>query len=225
MDSPAVEAACSPTLFYLDNLLDLDDLDDWGPASASADCAPASADFGNSKTPNTAPNATPNADISAENAWIWDANARLVQENANLLDANAGLVRETQALRSHIATLQNNFQRIAATSTNGVDATVRFSIGGHDFVGKLSPEIHFARAGSQFAVYPPGAPPPAVAELGRGSGNSRSSGGFTGERGELVPFVGHIYSIAEVAKVAKVAKAEGGKLSMSPKGLTGVEAR
>jgi hypothetical protein len=199
-----VQGVDSPTLFYLDNLLDVDD---WGHPCIKYEDAPA-------YTYNHLP--TYNADARADSKPLRTEDAEieaLRAENAELKAATQELEILVQNLHGEVMML--TAMKEAAARTSRRDPVVNFAVGGHAFTGKLYPEIHFARAGSQFAVYPPGSHPPAVGKLdlaksrfetlsadnAAGHGGVGGAGaGAGGATSELVPFIGSIHSIVQVGK-------------------------
>ena len=184
------EVVDSPTLYYLESILDGQD---WGDLDLNTEPLGENGlgDLGENGLGHLGQNGL---GPLGENERLRRRNAELFIEMANLRSVNRGL-------ENHIRNLQIEIRNLQAR-TRSISSVVKFTIGGHSFTGVMSPEIHFARAGSQFAVYPPGSAPPAIAEviLPRSrpemDGTRPRGGGGGGD--EPVPFIGCIHSILEV---------------------------
>ena len=189
--------ASSPTLFYVNKLLDVED---WNPHCLNYEDEPG---------------------LCTETGGLCNATQGLCTETQGLRAENADLKVANTELEIRVQYLQNEILMLtamkeAAARTARRDPVVNFSIGGHSFVGKLSPDIHFARAGSQFAVYPPGSHPPAIAKLdlarphfetlssnNNGDGRAGGAGSAGAVTPRVIPFVGSFHSIAEVGRPKK----------------------
>lgn len=127
-----------------------------------------------------------NSLLAAENKVLTEEVVELRAACGIFEEDNKTLKRENAVLSEKIRALQLEVTRLRGTSH---DPRVRFALGGYNFSAQIHPEIHFARAGSRIAVYPPNSGTTAVARLDFGDLNHNNT--------EPVNFVGTLHSITE----------------------------